>query len=75
MGAVERTRSAQFRHREIHALLHASPCVPPDEHANGFGEGLGSGDEADVVTGGRGSDVSRAFAAHPARIYERSRPG
>ena len=52
-----------------------APASQPDEHANGFGEGLGSGDEADVVTGGGGSDVSRAFAAHPARIDERSRPG
>ena len=75
MGAVERTRSAQFRHREIHALLHAGPGVQPDEHANGLGDGLGSGDEADIVAGGGGSDVSRAFAAYPARIDERSRTG
>ena len=75
VGAVERTRSAQFRHREIHALLHAGPGVQPDEHANGIGDGIGSGDEADIVTGGGGSDVSRAFAAHPARIDERSRAG
>ena len=28
--------AAQFRHREIHALLHAGPGVQPDEHANGL---------------------------------------
>ena len=43
VGAVERTRSAQFRHCEIHPLLHAGPGVQPDEHANGLGDGLGDG--------------------------------